>query len=159
MRGHAILSSNLTIWFPGMTHSEREAPLARLLLLASRAVTDELHDNLRAAGFTDQRPAHDAVFAHVPPEGIHLTDLADRAGITKQAMSELVVDLEKLGYIQRTPDPSDGRAKLIEFTERGWAAVSTALDAFHAIEANLAERIGPARLRQLRRTLLEIPIE
>ena len=131
-------------------HPEHDAPLARLLLLASRRLTDELHDQLITAGFTDQRAAHDSVFANVPPEGIHLTDLADHAGMTKQAMSELVVDLEHLGYVRRAVDPADRRAKLIEFTDRGWDAVHTALGAFAGIEANLAERLGPGRLRQLR---------
>lgn len=125
-------------------------------MLASNRLTDDLHDRLAAAGFTNQRAAHDAVFANVPPDGIHLTDLADRAGMTKQAMSELVVDLEQLGYVRRTADPSDRRAKLIEFTDRGWSAVRTALDAFSEIEAELAASIGPGRLRQLRRTLLDV---
>lgn len=137
-------------------HPEQDAPLARLLSLASRRLTDELHDRLAAAGFTDQRAAHDAVFANVPPEGIHLTDLAGRAGMTKQAMSELVVDLEHLGYVRRAADPADRRAKLIEFTDRGWSAVRAALEALRDIETDLAESVRPARLRQLRRTLLDV---
>jgi DNA-binding MarR family transcriptional regulator len=119
-------------------------------------MSDELIDRLVAAGFTDQRFAHNAVFAHVPPEGIHLVDLAERAGMTKQAMSELVVDLERLGYLRRRPDPGDGRAKLIGLTDRGWDAVRTALDTFTTMEADLARQIGPGRLRQLRQTLLDV---
>lgn len=137
-------------------HPEAGAPLARLLGLAGRRLADELHGRLRTAGFDDGRPAHDAVFANVPPEGIRLTDLAQRAGMTKQAMSELVVDLERLGYVSRQKDPGDGRARLITFTERGWASVATALEAFRAIEAELAERVGADRLGDLRRTLLDI---
>jgi DNA-binding MarR family transcriptional regulator len=76
--------------------------------------------------------------------------------MTKQAMSELVVDLERLGYLRRRPDPGDGRAKLIELTDRGWDAVRTALDTFATMEADLARQIGPGRLRQLRQTLLDV---
>ena len=137
-------------------HPEATAPLARLLGLAGRRLADDLRARLRAAGFDDGRPAHDAVFANVPPEGIRLTDLAERAGITKQAMSELVVDLERLGYVSRSKDPADGRARLITFTTRGWASVDAALDAFGAIEGELARRLGAERLRDLRHTLLDI---
>ena len=76
--------------------------------------------------------------------------------MSKQAMSELVTDLERLGYLRRRPDPEDRRAKLIEFTDRGWAAVSTALDAFTDIEAHFARHIGTRSLRQLRETLTRL---
>jgi DNA-binding MarR family transcriptional regulator len=139
--------------------SDPPAPLLRLLGLASRALTAQLGERLAAAGFADQRLAHNAVFANVPPEGIRLTHLADRAGMTKQAMSELVNDLERLGYLRRRPDPTDGRARLIEFSERGWAAVDAALQAFEEMEAELGTRIGRTKVRQLRRTLEAIAHE
>ena len=137
-----------------------EVPLARLLGLLMGVISDRLLATLASAGYGDQRPAHNAVFANVPPEGIRLTDLADRAGISKQAMAELVSDLESRGYVRRDPDPSDGRARLIQFTERGWAAVGTALDAFNQIEADFADRVGHRRMRDLRTTinrLIDVP--
>ncbi len=139
-----------------MANPEQHAPLARLLGLGQRRMIDHLMEQLAAAGFGDQRLAHNNVFPFVPSEGIRLTDLAERAGMTKQAMAELVVDLEQLGYLQRSPDPSDRRAKIIEFTDKGWAAIEVALGAFRSFEADLESRIGATRLRQLRRTLLEI---
>jgi DNA-binding MarR family transcriptional regulator len=135
------------------SETEPPAPIGRLLGLLLRTVSDELLARLDSAGFTDLRPAHNAVFAHVPAEGIRLTDLAARAGMTKQAMSELVVDLERLGYLRRRPDPTDRRALLIEFTDDGWRSVRTALQTFAEIEAELAERVGERRIRELRRTL------
>ena len=126
--------------------------------LIHQQVSSELMRRLAVAGFADTRMAHNAVFSHVPPEGIRLVDLAARAGMTKQAMSELVVDLEALGYVRRRPDPSDGRAKLIEFTKRGWASVDVALTSFAAIEAELADDIGARRMRELRRTLLDLVV-
>ncbi|MGH3505894.1 MAG: MarR family winged helix-turn-helix transcriptional regulator [Nocardioidaceae bacterium] len=135
---------------------EADAPLLRLLTLVTQQMSQDLLNRQHLAGYDDSRSAHHAVFAHIPPEGIRLVDLAERAGVTKQAMSELVVDLERLGYLRRRPDPADGRAKLIELTERGWKIVNSALDAFASMEQELADRLGPTRLRQLRRTLLDM---
>lgn len=135
---------------------ESEAPLARLLALASEKFANQLLQSLWDAGFTDQRMVYNRVFPFIPGEGIRLTDLAERAGVTKQAMSELVADLVTMGYLQRVPDPTDGRAKLIEFTERGWAAVHTVLESFKKEEAALVRRLGEARMIELRRTLLDL---
>jgi DNA-binding MarR family transcriptional regulator len=136
--------------------AEAGAPLLRLVGLVSGQLVGALAERLAAAGFEDQRFAFHAVFANIPPEGIRLTDLAQRAGVTKQAMSELVVDLERLGYVRRRPDPDDKRARVIEFTDRGWAAVDAALAAFEDIEVELARRVGKQRLAELRKTLLKI---
>jgi DNA-binding MarR family transcriptional regulator len=119
-------------------------------------ISERLFATLASAGYDDQRPAHNAVFANVPPEGIRLTELAQRAGMSKQAMAELVSDLETLGYLQRRSDPNDGRAKLIEFTERGWASVALALDAFKQIERDFARRVGRQEMRNLRGTIARL---
>jgi DNA-binding MarR family transcriptional regulator len=139
-----------------MAHVEKEAPLLPLLALAHRRLGDDLQKRLADAGFADQRVAHHQVFAHVPPEGIRLTDLADRAHMTKQAMAELVADLERLGYLERAPDPADGRAKRIRLTGEGRDAVAAADAAFAAQEAAIADAISPKRAQQLRRALLGI---
>lgn len=88
--------------------------------------------------------------AHVTHEGVRLSDLAQKAGVTKQAMSELVVDLESLGYLKRSADPRDGRAKLICFTDKGRAAVVAAMQAFERMEGALDART----IRGIRRGLL-----
>lgn len=136
--------------------AERPPPLPRLLGLAAARLDSEMLEAQHAAGHRDIRPAHSAVFAHVPPEGIRLSELAGRAGMTKQAMAELVVDLEGLGYLRRRPDPDDGRAKLIEFTDLGWASVRLALDTFDALETALATQLGVRRMSSLRRTLEDL---
>ena len=123
-----------------------------LITLTERHLAEALQAHLVAAGFDDHRVVHHNVMAHVTYEGIRLTDLAEKAGITKQAMSELVIDLEELGYLTRTADPHDGRAKLIGFTDKGRAAVREAMRAFSEIESVLGER----SLRSLRRSLLTI---
>lgn len=133
-------------------YPDEETPLLLLVTLAERHLAEALQAHLVAAGFDDHRVVHHNVMAHVTFEGIRLTDLAEKAGITKQAMSELVIDLERLGYLVRTADPSDRRAKLIGFTDKGRAAVHEAMRAFAEIEAALSERSR----RSLRRGLLAV---
>ena len=93
---------------------------------------------------------------HIPPSGIRLTDLAARANMTKQAMAELVAEIERRGYLQRTTDPADRRAKIITFTDQGWATVNLALSALAGLEAEIAGRLGKPAVSQLRSTLLQI---
>lgn len=131
-------------------------PLPALLDGVVGLIIPELHRRLDAAGFGDQRPAHNSVFAHVPPEGIRLTGLAERARISKQAMAELVDDLVEKGYLVKEPDPSDGRAKLIKFTDRAHQAIPLALDTFNAIELEWARTLGGDRMAELRASLEEL---
>ena len=133
-----------------MAYPDEATPVLLLLVLAERHFADALQAHLLAAGFDDHRVVHHRVMAHVTHEGVRLTDLAQKAGVTKQAMSELVVDLESLGYLQRSADPRDGRAKLIGFTDKGRAAVVAAMDAFERMEGALDART----LRGLRSGLL-----
>lgn len=135
-----------------VTYPDEDTPVLLLVTLAERHLAEGLQAHLVAAGFDDHRIVHHNVMAHVTFEGIRLTELAEKAGITKQAMSELVIDLEQLGYLIRTPDPHDRRAKLIGFTDKGKAAVREAMRAFAEMESALGER----SLRSLRRSLITI---
>lgn len=135
-----------------MSYPDEQTPLLLLIVLAERHLAEALQARLVAAGFDDHRLVHHNVMAHVTYQGIRLTDLANKAGMTKQAMSELVIDLERLGYLQRTADPQDGRAKLIGLTDKGRAAVEAAMRAFAEMDAVLGDR----SVRALRRGLLNI---
>lgn len=144
-----------------MGYPDRDMPLLLLLVSTERHLADALQQHLVAAGFDDHRVVHHNVMAHITQEGIRLTELAEKAGMTKQAMSELVIDLERLGYLQRSPDPRDGRAKLIDLTAKGRAAVQAAMRSFDHMHHLLAARLGPAALQALRRglvTTLETPL-
>ena len=100
------------------------------------------------------RPAHSAVFVHMEVDGgIRLTKLAARAGMTPQAMGELVDDLVGLGHVERVPDPNDRRAKLIVLTDQGREAVQAAFDTIAEIEQRLEAVLGRASLVKLRATL------
>lgn len=136
----------------GVSYPDEQTPLLLLIVLAERHLAEALQARLVAAGFDDHRLVHHNVMARVTYQGIRLTDLANKAGMTKQAMSELVIDLERLGYLQRTVDPRDGRAKLIGLTDKGRAAVEAAMRAFAEMDAVLGDR----SVRALRRGLLNI---
>ena len=135
---------------------EQHAPLLRLLGLATRQMAADLNDKLLQAGVTDHRESWNNVMPHIPPSGIRLTELAARANMTKQAMAELVAEIERRGYLQRTTDPADRRAKIITFTGKGWATVNLALAALAELEAEITGRLGEPAVRQLRSTLLQI---
>ena len=140
---------------PGSSRDER--PNVGILLREPfQDVIRRVSAGLAAAGFDDLRPAHTAVFQHIEANGSRLTDLAERAQITKQSMGYLVDDLEQLGYLERRPDPTDRRATLICLTERGWDEVQTALAIIAAIEDEWASRLGKDRMRQLREALIEL---
>ncbi len=111
---------------------------------------------LAEAGFADIRPAHTAVFQHIEGDGSRLTDLAERAQITKQSMGYLVDYLEERGYLERRPDPSDRRVALIYLTDRGWDQIRTALAIIATVEAEWTSRLGDARMEQLRASLDEL---
>src|SRR5947208_1068315 len=97
---------------------------------------------LAEAGFDDLRPAHTAVFQHIDPEGSRLTDLAERAQITKQSMGYLVDYLEQRGYLERRPDPGDRRAALVCLTERGWAQIHAAMATIADVEREWTRVLG-----------------
>lgn len=127
--------------------------IGALLRIPREATLRRVVAGLGAAGFGDVRPAHFTVFQHMPPEGIRLTALAEAALLTKQTMGYLVDDLEALGYVERVPDPTDRRAKLVRLTTRGWEVDRTVREVIKQIEADWAERLGEEEYQQLTRLL------
>lgn len=128
-------------------------PLPPLLEDAKAAGFEELHRRLAERGYADIRHAHGCVFRHVERDGVRLTDLAELAGHSKQAVGEFVADLEALGYVERVPDPADRRAKIIRLTPRGTEAKEAGQEIFSAVEREWAERIGEERVAALRDAL------
>lgn len=120
------------------------------------AFSAEVLARLHVAGYSDLRAAHLVVFQHIDPNGSRVTDLAARAQMTKPSMAYLVSHLEQNGYLERAPDPTDGRARLVRLTERGWREVEDALDIIATMEVELADSLGPAKLATLRRLLTEL---
>ncbi len=104
-------------------------------------------------GATRLRAAHTSLFPHLDREGKRLTELAGRLGISKQAVGQLVDELEQLGMVERIPDPLDGRAKLIRFSKRGAAALLDGLAHLDRLERELVEQLGSERMQALHETL------
>ncbi|MFC5995599.1 MarR family winged helix-turn-helix transcriptional regulator [Pseudonocardia hispaniensis] len=124
-----------------------------LLYLPYRAMDLRVNEAATAAGFGDTTPAQLRIFQRIAPEGSRLTDLAEQAQVTKQTAGILVDQLERLGYVERTADPHDRRARLIRITERGHASIAVARAAIAEIEAEWAAHLGSERMSQLRGTL------
>ena len=129
-------------------------PMIRLLGLGFDAFTEELNDRIQALGFSDLRAGHGCVFGNIDPEnGSRLTELAERALMTKQSVGEVVTDLVQRGYVERVADPSDGRAKIIQLTERGREAYLLGRRLIADIEREWGERYGEERVSALREAL------
>jgi DNA-binding MarR family transcriptional regulator len=101
----------------------------------ARLMIEELARRLEAEGFGEIQPAYHALFENIDPEGTRLTELAARADMTHQSMSELVATLERRGWVQRTPDPTDGRARLVRLTPEGRRLTARGLHHINEIEA------------------------
>ncbi|MBA3472143.1 MAG: MarR family transcriptional regulator [Rubrobacter sp.] len=129
--------------------SEGHVLFSQLLRNPYQAFLTKLHARLAAAGYADTAPSwgHN-IFFYLREGGLRLTELAERAHTTKQAMRYTVNQLEAAGYVERVPDPTDGRAKIIRLTERGWAARRLADEIIASIEGECARHLGEQRMRQ-----------
>ena len=132
-------------------------PLLGLLLrLVYQHYAQDIEAALREAGFDDIRPAAANVFPFVPPEGITMSGLAERAGVRKQTMAQAVDQLERTGYVERRPNPPDRRSRLVFLTERG-ASVPPVTHATAArVEERWARLTSPDELEALRASLLHL---
>lgn len=124
-----------------------ELPLR--LLLGFRAIIDEVHAELARQGHGQARPLHGFVLQAVGRNGVSATELGRRLGVSKQAAAKHVDALERLGYLERVPDSSDGRSKIIKLTDRGWDMLARSGQIFDQIRARWADSIGADRLRAL----------
>jgi DNA-binding MarR family transcriptional regulator len=129
-----------------MQERDREIPIPGLLQLTHDVFERELYPALAAAGYGDLRPGHGCVFGTITPEGARLTVLAERAQLTKQAVGEVVSELEQRGYVERVPDPDDRRAKIIRLTDRGEAAWKFGHSRIDAMRRRWEERYGKDRV-------------
>lgn len=141
------------------TETEFRLPMIRLLDVGLGVFSEELTRRVGETSFSDIRITHGCVFGNIDPEGTRLTDLAERAFMTKQSVGEVVSDLEQRGYVERVPDPSDGRAKIIRLTERGHEARALGLGIIAEVEQAWAERYGAERVAALREALEVITAE
>lgn len=132
---------------------ERDLPLGSLLSTAGARLAGRLDAALTQAGFPDLRAAHAAPFMVVDAEGTRASHLAARAHMSKQAMGELIAYLVEKGFFDTVPDPSDGRARLVRLTPKGWRAVDAGLEVIDAFDDWLEAQLGAEGVGLLRRHL------
>jgi DNA-binding MarR family transcriptional regulator len=130
--------------------------LGILLREPFRLGSEVLHERLAESGHPEVRTPHGNVFQFLDAEGTRVSVLAQRGQMTKQSMAELVAHLERHGYVERVPDPSDRRAKLVRATPRGAEVYAIARNVVAEIEAEWTERLGQAKMRRLRELLEEL---
>jgi DNA-binding MarR family transcriptional regulator len=128
-----------------------------LALFVGFAAAAVVQESLEAQGFSGLRFSHGYVFQHlVGDTGPTVGDLAPKLGVTQQAASKTVAELERLGYVERLADPRDARIRHVHLTRRGHEAVAAARRAREALESRLAERGGKKRLEECRELLTEL---
>jgi DNA-binding MarR family transcriptional regulator len=137
-----------------MPPPEDKPPLIGALLRApAQAIHRRLINDLRAAGFDDLSLPHMAVLQFPGPDGVRPSALAERAGMSKQAMNQLLKTLETLGYITRSTVPDDSGARIVCFTKRGNAAYRKMAEILHDVEREWSKALGPKRFIELKTSL------
>jgi DNA-binding MarR family transcriptional regulator len=134
----------------------RDRTLYRLLLRASRAETTTTLRRVQELGYTDVSIADTNLLANLDTEGTIITALAHRAGVTRQAASQQVAALERLGYVERRPSAEDRRVAVIHQTKRGRALLADALEIVEELELAYAAHLGPKRLETLKNLLIDL---
>jgi DNA-binding MarR family transcriptional regulator len=129
--------------------------LATLMFIAYRAMDDRVIRAVREGGF-DVTVAQARIAQRIAEDGSRLTDLAEQAQVTKQTASLLVAALEREGLVERIPDPADGRARLIRFTQKGQAASKRARQVVMGVEQEWNDHLGPELAACLRQALTKL---
>ena len=129
--------------------------LATLMFVSYRAMDERVREAMRDAGY-DVTVAQARIAQRIAEDGTRLTELADRAQVTKQTASLLVAALEREGLVERVPDPDDGRARLIRLSARGREASQRAMEVVIGVEREWAEHLGPELTDRMREGLVRL---
>jgi DNA-binding MarR family transcriptional regulator len=124
-----------------------------MLRMVWQWVREQIFSGVVEAGYDDVNPAHVALFRYPGLDGLRPTELAAQLQITKQSVNDLVRHLEARGYLVRTPDSSDGRARVVQLTTKGHRLERTVTRQSHQAELRIAEMLGTRRFAALRHAL------
>jgi DNA-binding MarR family transcriptional regulator len=130
--------------------------IGALLRVPAQAIHRRIIHELNAAGFEELRVAHMAVLQFPGPDGVRPGMLAERAGMSKQAMNQLLRSLEGLGYVDRSDAPDEGRARVVSLTKRGRAAYAKIHEILRDIEREWSAELGPKHFSQLKALLIRV---
>lgn len=129
---------------------------ATLMFIAHRAMESRVMEAVAAAGADDITLAQSRLIQRLDPRGMRLTDLAEQARVTKQTAGELVGQLERAGYVQRNPDPSDARARLVGLTDKGVDLCRTANAEVVRVEKEWRSFLGERAFERMHDALLAL---
>ena len=130
--------------------------IGALLRVPAQAIHRRIIQRLNAAGFDELRLPHIAVFQFPGPDGVSPSVLAERAGMSKQAMNQLLGSLEDSGYLVRADAPNGGRMRVVRLTKRGHAAFAKIIDILREIEREWGAELGPRQFAQLKALLCRL---
>lgn len=130
--------------------------IGALLRVPAQAIHRRIITELNAAGFEDLRVPHMAVLQYPGPDGVRPGVLAERAGMSRQAMNQLLRSLEALGYLVRSDAPDEGRARIVHLTTRGGAAYARIHEILRDVEREWSAELGPRRFAELKELLLRV---
>jgi DNA-binding MarR family transcriptional regulator len=130
--------------------------IGALLRVPANAILRRIVRELNASGFDELRLPHMAVLQYPGPHGVRPGTLAERAGMSKQAMNQLLLSLEASGYIERSAAKDDGRTRVVRFTRRGRAAYSKIADILREIEREWIAELGPRQFADLKTLLTRV---
>jgi DNA-binding MarR family transcriptional regulator len=138
---------------PEAVRARREQMLLRMLFRATHTFNAEMTRRVRARDWTAFQPSFTTLLGHIDTEGTTITTLAARTGTSRQAVSQLAHAIERVGLVERVPNPKDGRSVVIRHTEAGRRILLDAIEVMDEIEGEYAVDIGPRRLAELKRLL------
>jgi DNA-binding MarR family transcriptional regulator len=116
---------------------------------------ESLQNFLKAAGKPELSRTKSMIMVNISDGITRPSDLARNIGISRQAIQQTLVEMEKMGLITLAPDPSDGRAKIVKFSRRGSGIGKAAFEAMDAIETELIKRLGANSVKDFKKVLLE----
>jgi|SRR6185369_12397907 len=141
---------------PGFEASKR-ASVAQLLFKCARLVNERAIERVNEEPQAIRlRKSHTNLFPHLDFEGVRITELARRLDVSKQAVSQTIAELELMDVVETIPDPSDGRARLARFTDKGKLAILQGLSVLREIEGEMERSIGKAHFEALHQALLSL---
>lgn len=129
--------------------------LGVLMFIPVRHMEQRIIDAVVAAGYPITM-AQAKLAQRIDPEGSRLNTLAEAAQVTKQSAGYLVDQLEAAGYVERVPDPSDARARLVRLTDLAHSLIALAGVEERRIEAEWVAHVGPEAIEQMRATLVRL---
>jgi DNA-binding MarR family transcriptional regulator len=139
-----------------VSETRQDPGLAVLIFIANRALEQRALDAVTAAGYTDITLAQARIAARIGPDGTRVSELAAQARVAKQSAAFLVEQLESAGYVERVPDPSDGRARLVRLTERTRGVAEAANGEVERVLDEWAQHVGRDRLRVVHEVLRDL---